>query len=861
VAKELELLHSENALLPINDEAKLAQPLENQTQMKPVGVKVEFKVMEREGIIRRSTSPWASPLHMVPKKDGSWRPCGDFRRLNLVTEADVYLLPNMLDFSDRLAGCRVFSKIDLRKGYWQIPVRPEDMQKTAVITPFGLFKFLQMPFGLRNAGSSFQRMMDRVLAGLQFAYCYLDDLWIASPDMATHRQHLHQVFQRLQQFGLVINLEKCVFAVEAFEFLGHLVSAKGARPLTSYVEAVEKRPPPSTVKELQVFLGLINFYRRFLPGVAVTLRPLTDALRGNRPAGERLDWSPEMEAGFVGAKAALSKGTWLGHPDPASQLALHVDASSSHMGAALHQQPKGSVDWQPLGFFSRKLESAQAKWSAFDRELYACVEGIRHFRFILEGRSFTIYTDHKPLVGALARVSDPWTARQCRHLAYVAEFTADIRHVAGQDNVAADALSRPPVSSITTPSSSSPVVTDLRGIAARQLSCPSTLQATKSASLQVKACEVEGVSLLCDVSTGRLRPLVPDRLLVFEAIHGVAHPGIRATRRMIAARFLWPGMQSDIATWCRNCVACQRAKVTRQPKAPVQPIAIPKRRFSHVHVDLMGPLPVSADGYVYMMTMIDRTSRWLEAAPLKGISSASCVEAFLSTWVARFGVPETLTTVRGAQFTSATWTSFCSGLGIRQAMTTAYHPQANDLVERAHRQLKDSLRARQAGMDWPAHLPWVLLGLRAAPKEISGVSSAKAVFCQPLTLPGELISAQEASPTDFISELATPVTPTMCQPRTYAEVAAQPPNWRLQLAGMVYVRKCGLGLPLAPAYSGPYMVIRPGSKFFVIEVGGRHESVSVDRLKPHLGMQQVEPAAPPRRGRPPLRRPMSSASL
>ncbi len=302
--------------------------------------RLEFEVMEREGIIRRSTSPWASPLHMVPKKDGSWRPCGDFRRLNLVTEADVYPLPNMLDFSDRLAGCKVFSKIDLRKGYWQIPVKPEDVQKTAVITPFGLFEFLRMPFGLRNAGSSFQRMMDRVLAGLQFAYCYLDDLRIASPDMATHRQHLHQVFQRLQQFGLVINLEKCVFAVEAFEFLGHLVSAKGTRPLTSYVEAVEKRPPPSTVKELQVFLGLINFYRKFLPGVAITLRPLTDALRGNRPAGERLYWSPEMEAGFVGAKAALSRATWLGHPDPASQLALHVDASSSHVGAALHQQPK-----------------------------------------------------------------------------------------------------------------------------------------------------------------------------------------------------------------------------------------------------------------------------------------------------------------------------------------------------------------------------------------------------------------------------------------------------------------------------------------------------------------------------------------
>ncbi len=157
----------------------------------------EFEAMEREGVIERSTSSWASPLHIVPKKDGSWRPCGDFWRLNLITEPDVYPLPNMLDFSDRLSGCTVFSKIDLLKGYWQVLVRSEDRKKTAIITPFGLFQFRRMPFGLRNAGSSFQRMMDRVLAGLPFTYCYLDDLRIASLNLNTHMQHLRQVFARL----------------------------------------------------------------------------------------------------------------------------------------------------------------------------------------------------------------------------------------------------------------------------------------------------------------------------------------------------------------------------------------------------------------------------------------------------------------------------------------------------------------------------------------------------------------------------------------------------------------------------------------------------------------------------------------
>jgi hypothetical protein len=201
------------------------------------------------------------------------------------------------------------------------------------------------------------------------------------------------------------------------------------------VEAVEKQPRPSTTKELQVFLGLVNFYRRFLPGAASFLKPLTDALRGSKSAQEAVHWSQEMEASFVAAKQALSKATWLAHPDPSASLALHVDASASHVGAALHKRIRGCSGWQPLGFFSRKLDTAQTRWSAFDRELFACVEGIRHFRFILEGRAFTVFTDHKPLVGALARTSDPWTARQCRHLAYVAEFTSDVRHVAGQDNL------------------------------------------------------------------------------------------------------------------------------------------------------------------------------------------------------------------------------------------------------------------------------------------------------------------------------------------------------------------------------------------------------------------------------------------
>jgi hypothetical protein len=220
--------------------------------------------------------------------------------------------------------------------------------------------------------------------------------------------------------------------------------AGGVTPLPTYVSAVLDFPRPNTVKELQGYLGLLNFYRRFLPAVARTLQPLTDALRGDRKGNDPVEWSAEMEAAFTASKKALASATYLAHPLPGAVLSLSVDASATHIGAGLHQRRPGSIHWEPLGFFSKNLEPAQTKYSTFDGELLACSLGIRHFQHMLEGRRFTIFTDHKPLTYALSRVSEPWTARQARRLSYVAEYTSDIRHVAGVNNIIADTLSRPP---------------------------------------------------------------------------------------------------------------------------------------------------------------------------------------------------------------------------------------------------------------------------------------------------------------------------------------------------------------------------------------------------------------------------------
>ena len=813
--------------------------------------KKEFAEMEAQGIIRKAKGSWASPLHMVEKADGTWRPCGDYRLLNIATKPDLYPPPHMEDLSARLSGKKVFSKLDLRKGYYQVPVAPKDIEKTAVITPFGLYEFLRMPFGLRNAGQSFQRFMDEVLLGIPHTFVYLDDILVASETAEQHQEDLKEVLQRLQEFGLVLNHEKCVFNASQVEFLGHVVDATGIKPLPARVSAISSFPQPTTKGELQRFLGMINYYRRFLSGAASILKPLTDATRGAGGRQTALSWTKEMQQAFKKSKAALAQAAELIHPDPAAEISLAVDASDHHVGGVLQQQSGGT--WAPLAFFSRKLTEAEARYSTFDRELLACVAAIKHFRYLLEGQKFFIWSDHKPLTYALHRVSDPWSARQQRHLAYVAEYTSEIRHVAGADNVVADSLSRPPavadqppaVGAVVPPASTGPL--NWTELAAEQATCEQLQQLQKSSSLQLQLVSLQDVPVWCDVSTGAIRPLIPrgHRRAVFDSIHSLAHPGTRASTRLISSRFVWPALATDVKEWCRECVACQRAKVTSQPSTPVEKISIPAQRFSHVHVDLVGPWPTARAGYRYLLTVIDRSTRWFEATPLQEITAEVVLDSFITSWVARFGLPAHVTTDRGAQFTSGTWTTWCTEMQVEHITTTAFHPQANGMVERLHRQIKDALRARGAATAWADHLPWVILGLRAAPKDESGVSAAEATLGQPLVIPGQPTAPEGTVPT----ALRAPPAVIPATKRSYAEVAASPSA--LDAADWVYVRRGPAGTPLADKYEGPFHVLARGPKFFKLKMGEREDTVSRDRLKPHMAVVDPVPAALRGRGRPP----------
>ncbi|KAG7295059.1 hypothetical protein JYU34_022529 [Plutella xylostella] len=471
---------------------------------------------------------------------------------------------------------------------------------------------------------------------------------------------------------------------------------------------------------------------------------------------------------------------------------MMTDASNTSAGAVLQQ--KINNVWQPLGYFSKKFTQAQQKYSTYDRELLAVYMAIRYFRKSFEGKQLIVYTDHKPLCYAFTKLArdESETPRRARYLSFISEFTTDIRHISGAKNSFADGLSR-----IETVHSPSVLNYELLADAQVQDEFLTRLLANKNADSKIKLKKIHlphcNTDIYCEISTPSARPYLPQkfRRIVFDSLHNLSHPGIRTTRKIITSKYFWESMNRDVNEWAKTCLECQRAKINRHTSAPLGSFE-PVKRFEHIHVDIVGPLPTSPEEYRYLVTIIDRTSRWPEAIAVKDISADTVARVVYDQWVCRYGVPIFLTCDQGRQFESHLFRELMKLLGIQRNHTTPYHPQSNGAVERWHRSLKAALSARLISTkgSWVEQLSTVLLGLRAAGRSDCNISAAEMTFGQNFVHPD------------------------------------------LQNCEFVFVRDDTVRKPLKPPYDGPYRVVKKGTKVFVIQYPNRQAAISIDRLKP-----------------------------
>ncbi|KAK3506309.1 hypothetical protein QTP70_001709 [Hemibagrus guttatus] len=669
-----------------------------------------------QGYICPSTSPAASSFFFVAKKDGGLRPCIDYRALNKITVKFRYPLPLVPAALERLRGATVFTKLDLRSAYNLIRIRKGDEWKTAFVTPTGHYEYRVMPYGLANAPSVFQDFMHEVLRDFlhKFVVVYIDDILIYSRSMADHQRHVAEVLHRLRDHNLFLKAEKCLFHQPTVQFLGYVIDHSGIRMDEKKVTAVRDWPTPTTVKELQRFLGFANFYRRFIRGYSSVTSPLTNLLR-NKP--KTLVWTPAATHAFQTLKQAFTTAPLLGHPDPELPFIVEVDASTTGVGAVLSQQQGNPRKLHPCAFFSRKLNPAEVNYDIGNRELLAVNLALEEWRHWLEGAKhpFTVLTDHKNL--EYLRAAKRLNPRQARWALFFTRFKFTISYRPGSKNVKADALSRiygPDIAS----EDPEPVLPEK--IFASPISWS---EGTLPESGAPPGCP-PGLQFIPR----------SHRTSLIHATHvslGTGHPGIKGTLSLLQQRFWWPRMAVDVKRYVQGCSECAMSKSPRHlPAGKLLPLPVPNRPWSHLGIDFIVDFPAS-EGCTCVLVIVDRFSKACRLMPLPGPPTALETAEYLFNHVFRYyELPEDIVSDRGPQFTSRVWRAFFKRLGVTISLSSGYHPQTNGQTERKIQEIGRFLRTfcHSHQESWSQFLGWAEYAQNSLRQSTTGLTPFQCVL-------------------------------------------------------------------------------------------------------------------------------------
>uniref|UniRef100_A0A5S6QWV2 RNA-directed DNA polymerase n=1 Tax=Trichuris muris TaxID=70415 RepID=A0A5S6QWV2_TRIMR len=725
--------------------------------------------MLQQGVIERASSPWSFPVVLAKKKNGSFRFCVDYRKLNDRTEKDVQPLPRIDDALDILSGSRWFSTLDLASGYWQVEVEPEDRPKTAFSTPTGSYQFRVMPFGLCNAPATFQRLMEQVLEGLQWKTClvYLDDIIIFGRTTTEQMERLEEVLNRLQAAGLKVKPSKCKLMTQEVVFLGHVVSGKGISTDPLKCATVENWEPPRCTNELRQFIGLASYYRKFVKNFASIAAPLHRLLQKDK----RWSWDDDCERAFQEMKRRLLTAPILKFPDFNKTFVLDVDASNDGLGAVLSQVHDDGE--HPIAYASRALTKPERRYCATRRELLALVWASKHFRPYLYGTRFKVRTDHNCLIW-LNNFREP-EGQIARWLERLAEFDMEICHRPGKLHDNADALSRQTcgqcgkaVIPVAYAQAEPTQQQDQMNTAQNQDGDIKTLKEWIAQDCWPSSCP-EGVSRELRIFWGQRNALILDngtlfrlwetpnsqrplKLLVvpshmrreiLEELHDApagGHLGERRTLEKARCRFYWPGMAKDIKLWCRTCDACAcRKGPSRRSRQPLQSIQT-GYPFQRVGIDFLGPLPKTTTGKRYVLVVVDYFTKWTEAYATENMEAKTVAKVLVDNFITRFGPPESVHSDQGRSFEATLLAETFQLLGIKKTHTTSYHPQSNGLVERFNRTLLDTLAllSKRSPETWDEMLPWTTFAYNTSSHDTTGTSPFLALFGREARLPVDL---------------------------------------------------------------------------------------------------------------------------
>ena len=760
--------------------------------------KAEIDKEMKLGRMVRSSSSYASPFFPVKKPDGTWRFVADYTRLNNVTVKDNYIPPRIEDLLSRIPQGCVFSKLDLQKAFFLIPIDPKDQHKTAVCTPFGLYEYTVMPMGLKNASQTLQRYIDTVLSDNDNTIAYCDDILLFSK-RNDHLAALDGLLKKLHEAGLVVNRQKSLFLQDSVNFLGHHFTTNGVLPSPEKQQGLQAYTVPSSVKQVRRFLGMVNFYRKFMPNAAEIQAPLTALTQKD----VKFAWTDNCQNAFDALIKLVSEATELVYPTEHDQYVLTTDASSIAVGAVLSSQNG------PIGFYSQKFTKAELNYSTYDKELTAVFKAVKHFEWLLFGRSFHLRVDHKPLIYLFSK--EPSLERRRRQVEYLSTFDIKIEHIPGRENIVADTLSRDAIVDAIhiSPPLQSKSLHEIR-----------ELQEADDDFRQIPP------SLRCDTSgiwrTQQGQILVPQqfRQSIVSAVHSTSHSGFKSTLRQIQLSYSWPGIRKEVQAFVKQCVGCQSSKIVKHTKPPYKDLGT-HPPFTALHIDFVGPLPQNK-GKTHLCTIFDRGTRFFYAYPVSHTTAEAATSCVLN-WVSIFGVPEYIISDRGASFESRLFQEMATKLGINKHRTTAYHPSANGGVERQHRRLKEALKAKSADArsNWLVHLPLILLGLNNSISEDTGLSAAQAAFRQQMSVPGCLF--------ENITDITQPRVPE----RNYQRHDTYIPT-ELRTCEFVWVRRGPQTKSLQRPYTGPYKVISRNleSNTMCVEMGSNNETISLERLKP-----------------------------